>query len=193
MSVLIKEPADAGSAAWSRSRLEGKAGDAIIIALLLIVAGVYSWIRVERSWGYFRGDVLISYLSYFTEVGDRVKQGDVPGWNPAIFSGMPMAGDPTANWGYIFSLIPFLLLKPMAAFKAYVFIHFLVATTSTYLLARVLGIGKIGATVAGIAFLLGPNFEYAQCCMVRLHLATWLPIGILAIELGLRSSELGSG
>lgn len=161
--------------------------DLPVVLGLLLLAALYAWIRVNITRGYFRGDMLTQYLPYYTLVAERVKDWDLPGWNPATFSGMPFAGDPTTSWGYFPSFVSFLLFAPVTAYKVYVALHLVLVTVTTYLLGRTLTMTPIGAAAAAVAMLLGPTYQYTQCCMVRMHLSAWIPAGLLLIECALRA------
>jgi hypothetical protein len=161
--------------------------DLPILGGLFLLAAAYAWMRVSMNGTYFRGDILTQFMPYYTMVADRVKSGDLPGWNPAIFSGMPLAGDPISGWTYLPVMIPFILFNTLTAYKTSVLIHLSLATLATYLLGRSLRMGPIGAAAAAIAYLLSPFYHYSQCCTARMQLGPWIPIGLLLIELSLRA------
>src|SRR6478609_3316254 len=161
--------------------------DLPIIALLMLLAGTYVWLRVSQRGTFFAGDILTQFLPYYTELAERLRSGEIPGWNPSLFSGMPFAGDPISGWGYLPVIGSFLVFGPFTAYKVSVLFHIVAATVATYLFARTLRMGPIGASAAAIAFLLSPHYHYAQCCTARMQLGPWIPIGLLTIELALRS------
>lgn len=154
-----------------------------------MLAFAYVRIRVSMTGSYFRGDILTQFLPYYTALTDRIKDGDLPGWNPTLFSGMPLAGDPISGWGYLPVIGSFLLFNPLTAYKLSVLFHIGAATIATYLFARSLRMGPVGAAAAGIAFLLSPHYHYSQCCTARMQLGPWIPIGLLSIEWALRSER----
>lgn len=161
--------------------------DLPVLGLLFLLAAAYAWMRTSMNGTYFRGDILTQFMPYYTAIADRVKSGDLPGWNPTLFSGMPLAGDPISGWTYLPVMIPFLLLNTLTAYKASVLFHLSAATLATYLFGRTLRLGPIGAATAAAAYLLSPFYHYSQCCTARMQLGPWIPLGLLTIELSLRT------
>ena len=106
-------------------------------------------------------------------LGTFLRSFTLPGWDPHLFSGSPLAGDPRSGWGFFFNMIPFgLIADPLVAYKVKVAIDMVFAITTTYVLARVLGIGQLGAMLSGIVFTFGPlSFHETYCCTVRSYLA----------------------
>src|SRR5829696_5459689 len=149
--------------------------DLPLTSLLVVISTIYVRLLVTLKPGFFAGDILTFFLPFNTAVADRVRAWDIPGWSPALSSGMPLAGDPTASWGYLPVLISFLLFSPLTAYKIQVLVHIVAAGLATYFLARTLKMGPIGALAAGIAYVLGPFYHFAQCCTVRLQLGAWIP------------------
>lgn len=161
--------------------------DLPVLGFLFILAAAYTWMRVSMNGTYFRGDILTQFMPYYTTVADRIKDGDLPGWNPALFSGMPLAGDPISGWTYLPVITPFLLFNTLTAYKMSVLFHLSSATLFTYLFGRTLKMGPFGAATAAIAYLLSPFYHYSQCCTARMQLGPWIPLGLLSIELSLRT------
>ena len=137
--------------------------------------------------GYFNGDILTQFMPLYTEVAARLKDGDLPGWNPALLSGMPLAGDPISGWGYLPAMGFFALFGPLGAYQVHVYFHLALAGVATFFLGRRLGMGVMGALVAAIAYELGPHAYFTKCCTARMQLGPWIPLGLLAVELGVRS------
>ena len=180
---------------WGAAWLDRQASDAMFVwrrELLAILAlgllsFLYAWIRVGLTPDYFRGYTLTQFLPFYRTVAERFANGDLPGWNPAMFSGMPLAGDPITGWGYLPVLISFAIFAPLTAYKVHVILHVVGAGLATYCFARSLRMGPLGAFAAGLSFVLGPHYQYAQCCTARMQLGPWIPLGLLAVELAVRS------
>ena len=180
---------------WGSAWLDRSAQDSLFVwrrdlpAILALgfLAFLYAWIRVGLTPDYFRGDILTQFLPFYRTVGERVANGDLPGWNPAMFSGMPLAGDPITGWGYLPVLISFAIFAPLTAYKIHVIVHIIAGGLATYFFARSLRMGPLGAFAAGLSFVLGPHYQYAQCCTARMQLGPWIPLGLLAVEMAVRS------
>lgn len=131
-------------------------------------------------------DNLTFYMPFYEVMGDRLRHGDIPGWNPHILGGASFAGDPQSGWMYVPAMLLFAIFPAGVAMKAFVLLHLFGAGASAYALARVLGQPRLAATVAGAAFVFSPLVEFAQCCAIRIQLAVWLPLAFLGLELAVR-------
>ena len=57
-------------------------------------------------------DTITFFWPMYAYLGDQLKSGSVPGWNPYQFSGVPFLADPESGWWYapamlIFGALPF--------------------------------------------------------------------------------------
>ncbi len=107
--------------------------------------------------------------------------GQLPLWNPYIFAGMPLMASLVAgafyppNW--LFAFLPLGMAMNVLVITTY---H--LALIGTYLYARRIGVERIGALVAGVAFTFG-GFMIAHLAQThRITAAAWLPWVLLAIE-----------
>jgi len=157
---------------------------ALIVALTIVVAihrGMYdTWLG--------RHDVLAFFLPWYAYLGERLAAGDLPGWNPHLFSGTPFAGDPESGWTYLPAMLTFPFFPAAVAFKTMVFVQLLIAGLSTYAYARVMGLGVVAALLAANLFEFGGFlYQNTHCCTVRAQIGTWIPLSLLAVELTLRA------
>ncbi len=118
-------------------------------------------------------------VRYF--IGEAIRQGMIPFWNPYIFAGMPLLATvyPGAlyppNW--FFAILP-----PAWAINLVVITTFQLSLIGTYLFARSIKLSRLGALVAGITFSFG-GFMIAHIGHTsRIAAAAWLPLVLLAIE-----------
>lgn len=176
------EPAYQGrSYRWTRR-------DGWALALLLLLTALVGWNRVSFDSWLGRFDVATFFLPWYSFLGERLRQGDVPGWNPHLFSGTPFAGDPESGWMYLPAMVWFASLPVLAAMKAMVVSQLVIASASTYCYGRVLQMGRVGALVAAVAFSFGPFLHWnTYCCLVFAEFATWIPLALLGIEIALRA------
>jgi hypothetical protein len=91
---------------------------------------------------------------------------------------------------YLPAMLFFSLLAPLAAFKGMVAFQLAVAALSTYVFARVLGMGTMASLVAAVVYLTGPFLQWnTYCCLIFGQFGTWIPLALLGIELALRAAR----
>ncbi|MDX2043630.1 MAG: DUF6044 family protein [Acidobacteriota bacterium] len=120
--------------------------------------------------------------------GQMIADGQLPLWNPYIFGGMPLAASvyPGAfyppNW--LFAVLP-----PVWAMNLVVITTYHLALIGAYLYARRIGITRLGALLAGVAFAFGGFMINHLSHTSRIGAAAWLPWVLLAIENITRSAS----
>src|SRR5262249_33237093 len=110
-----------------------------------------------------------------------LRDGHLPLWNPYIFAGTPLLAS-----AYPGALYPpnwlFALLLPTAAMNVVVITTYHLAIIGTYLYGRRIGMTRIRALVAGVAFTFGGVLRAPIGHTSRIAAAAWLPWILLAIE-----------
>lgn len=130
------------------------------------------------------------FYPWYAYLGQSLRAGHVPGWNPFTFSGMPFAADPLSGWSYLPAMVFFTLFPLDAAAKVYLVFHPVLAACTTYALARMLGVRPLGAVLAGVAYASTGYFQVQNsCCFAFGSVYAWLPLPLLAVEGGLRSQS----
>lgn len=163
--------------------------DALLVSLIATLAGLVGISRVHDQPGYLRGDILTQFMPLYGAVADRLRAGHLPGWNPALFSGMPLAGDPISGWTYLPANLLFLLFDAVAAYQIHIVLHLVLAGVATYALGRAIGLSPFGAATAGLSFAFGPLLRFTSCCNARMQLSPWIPLGILGAEMAVRAKN----
>ena len=143
--------------------------------------------RIEDILG---SDAATQYYPFYYFLGESLRSGSIPGWNPYQFSGTPFAADPLSGWTYLPAMVLFTLFPLVVAVKGLMFSHLLLAGLSTYALARTLGMDFPGAFLAAIGYEYSGLF-YVQntCCLQYIGVMAWLPLALLGAELAIRSSR----
>ena len=117
--------------------------------------GIFTLIAV---WTLVRGgavvgkDTITQYYPWYSYLGERLRSGDIPAWNPHQFSGAPFAADPLSGWTYLPAMVLFTILPVSATAGSYVFVNLFLAGLFTYALARALRINVAGALLAAVVY-----------------------------------------
>ena len=161
----------------------GRALPAFLLAALLIAA--------------FRGP-LGGKLFYLRDISqnhyplrafttERLRSGALPLWDPYHGGGTPLLANPDNLVLHPITLL-FLLLPLDAAFTASILLQYALMAWGGYILARRMGSGREGATLAAMVLALsGPAASLASMQNVLCG-AAWVPLGLWAL---LRGSEPG--
>ena len=154
-----------------------------LVALTLIVDS--DLLRGETMIGM---DTATAFYPWYSFLGQRLRSGHIPMWNPHQFSGAPFAADPESGWMYLPAMLLFTVLSLDAAAKSYALLHLLLAGISVYALARALGMGVAGALLAATSYAVtGFLYGHHLCCFAYAGVAAWLPVMLLGAELAMRS------
>jgi len=164
-------------------------GDIVVVFVLFVLT-------VVAAWDFLRGEIVvgpdaaIQFYPWYSFLGESLRSGDIPAWNPHQFSGTPFAADPLSGWTYLPAMLLFAFLPLVAAAKSYLFLHLLLAALFSYALARSLGMEIPGALLAAVAYGYS-GFLYLSntCCFAYPAVMSWLPLTILGAELAIRSSS----
>ncbi|MGH8934487.1 MAG: hypothetical protein ACRDZO_28620 [Egibacteraceae bacterium] len=133
-------------------------------------------------------DAATQFVPWYAWLGEQLRGGSLPGWNPHTFSGMPFAGAPLSGWGYLPAMLLYTVLPPGLATAAYLVSTLALAGVGMYLLARALRMPVIGALVAAVAFeLSGYLFLQNPCCFAFAQVEAWLPWALLGVEIAARA------
>lgn len=137
-------------------------------------------------------DSATQFYPWFDYLGERLASGEIPGWNPYQFAGVPFAADPQSGWMYLPAMVVFTLLPLQAAIPVFIVFHLALAGAGTYVLTRLLGIGAGGALFAAVAYeFSGPVYGRSVCCPAQYEVSAWLPAALIGTELALRSRDAG--
>lgn len=172
---------------WRR-RVPGRSRlhlDVAAIALLALLTGGFFW-RPLTEGGVFMpaggGDLASFYYPTYSYIVRQLQGGNLPLWNPHVFSGMPLAADVQSglfyplNWPVFFSSLDYGTLEWL------LIAHYWLASVFTYLLLRDIGLRRLGAIAGAVVF--------AFCGFMTAHLghmpmvlvATWIPLILLLLR-----------
>lgn len=110
------------------------------------------WPRAQYS------DLLLTHLPNAQLAHDALfRWGQLPLWNPLLFSGMPLAADPLAGLAYPPNWLT-VLFPAAASFNLLFVLHLAWAGLGAFKLARAQGYSRRAAYAAGIVFAAGTRF-----------------------------------
>lgn len=148
---------------------------------LLLIPIVYFYPAVRGAVMLAPGDGWTQIIGIRVLIGRMLRDGQLPLWNPYIFSGMPLLASIQPGALYPPTWL-FAVLSSQAAMNWMVITTFHLALIGTYLYARRIGADRVGAMVAGIAFAFGGYMVAHVGHTNRIAAAAWLPWILLAIE-----------
>lgn len=171
---------------WARTK-RWLGGDRFYLPLLVLLTLLVAYYRNYFDNWTSRFDVFAQLLPWYGYLGQRLREFQIPAWNPYLNSGTPFAGDPQSGWMLVPTMLTFTVFSnAVVAIKAMVGLELLIAGCATYGFARALCLSPAASAVAAIVFEFGPLlYHTTSCCAVRGQMSPWIPVAMLGVELGL--------
>lgn len=162
------------------SRLHTLAAVGLVLAGLLTIYGRLIFEGLVLS-GY---DVQTYFYPYWAYASASLADGRLPLWNPHVFMGVPFLANPQSAVFYPLNW-PLYLLDPARALAAALMLHVALAAIGMLALARAgLRLGWPAAATGAAAFGFSGFFAGQMEHINQVSVAAWIPLLILAIELG---------
>jgi len=157
-----------------------------------IIAGlclVYFWqVLFLNKTFYFEDIVTFCYPMRYM-LADWVKQGELPLWNPYIFSGMPYLGDIQAALFYPFNIF-YYILPTDRAIAYYIVLHFFLAGLNMYIYLRVIKLNLVSALFGSLTFSYS-TFIFSEIRhLIIIGVSVWFPLLFALFELTIRKRSL---
>lgn len=164
--------------AWFRTEraLESLAYLACLLAPLLFFGRPLLLGRTLLS-----SDLVDQYWPYRALWADLVRDGVVPLWNPYMFSGMPLLGDPQFAALYPLNAL-FLLLPSLTAIQVYILLGYALLAAFTYYYARTLACSRLSAFIAALSLSFGLYTVIHLPHLTIVHCILWLPLQLGLVE-----------
>jgi hypothetical protein len=181
------EPRSTRSGIVSReSRLNDVRAVSLLVAVTIIAAG-FRWYYDNWLAGF---DMMTYFLPTYEYMGQRLRDFDIPAWNPHQNSGFPSVGDPGAAWLYFPVMIGMFIAKGGTGIKLMVTIQALIAGLATYAFGRKIGFGPAVALFSALAYAIGPPlYDATGQSTVIGQISTFVPVGFLAMEGAFRATH----
>jgi Bacterial membrane protein YfhO len=140
---------------------------------------------VEPAKYYHNIDPIIEIFPVKKWLSEWMKKGEVPLWNPEIFSGTPFAANHhAAPWDL--STVFFLIFPPDLAFGLTLLFQIFAAGASFYLYCRALEISSSGSIFGALGFMLNSFFLHWLGLISFNAGLIWMPLIPAGIELAFR-------
>jgi hypothetical protein len=188
--VELAEPRSRGPADRSHPRvplwhrLAGVAGhpDLVVGALLLLGALVFYYPLVFAGRAIVDYDVFVFFYPQRAYLGEALRAGRLPLWDPYLFMGAPFLANPQTAVLYPPSWL-FVLGPVYAGYTGQLVLHVWIAAWAMYLFARrALGAAVPASLVGGLAYGFG-GFTVGQTGHLnQLSAAAWVPVVLLAYD-----------
>lgn len=134
-------------------------------------------------------DVIQQYYPWRKFYAESIRDGELPLWNPYMFSGTTFVGNGQSAIFYPLNII-FLIIPVDVAFGWFSFIHLLIAALGMYALLSLWGIRPACSLIGALAFMMC-GFLMAWLNYITLVCtAVWLPVTIAVYEYALRRINL---
>ena len=171
---------------------------AIIIGLAACFLPLFESPEDLRFFGY--GDSWTYYgpTSFF--VDHSIHSGEFPLWNPLLLAGQPIAGNPQYLLFYPPSLLRSLLTFDPTPWRTHVglailqFVHVIIAGLGTYVLSRDLGVSRLGAVGAALAFTFSAaltNRVFGHMYIV--YVVAWWPLSLYTLRRAMHAENFKTG
>jgi O-antigen/teichoic acid export membrane protein len=134
-------------------------------------------------------DLILENYAWKRFIVQSIQARQLPLWNPYLFAGSPFLATGQHSALYPLSTI-FYVLPLWRAFGLFTVVQLGLAGVFMFLFARILGISRLGATVAGMTFELSGFFLVSAVHPMIIAAAAWLPLMLAAIELIVQQRSL---
>ena len=120
-------------------------------------------------------DLILENYAWKTYLRESFRAGQIPLWNPYIFSGMPFLAGGQHSGLYPLSLV-YYLLPLSVAYGVFTWLQLALAGISMYILVRILGRSRWAALFAGVAYQFSGFFIVSVVFPMIIAAASWLPV-----------------
>jgi hypothetical protein len=128
------------------------AGPLLIVIAVLIVLRDFAF---GGLIGIQHVDPLAYWMPTHCALGESLRAGMVPAWNPSALAGAPFAADPQSGWMYLPVMALYTALPCEWALPLFIVLQPILAGLALYWFLRIEGLSRPAATVGGLALALG--------------------------------------
>jgi hypothetical protein len=155
---------------------------AIVVGLCLLVFLAF-WQIGPAGRVLAEGDLFTYFYPYWSEATRALRTGRLPLWNDVLFMGVPFLANSQIGMFYPPNWPLWLLLPAHRSLHWSILIHLSLAAVGTYIYSRrSLGLGQLGAGVAGAALALGGYLGAQVEHINQLQALAWFPWLLLLVD-----------
>jgi hypothetical protein len=165
------------------------AAQALGVALAAVLLSILFWEPLWTGGGLIGGDTYPYFFPQKTTYADSLAHGELPFWNHLVSLGYPQFAESQTGVLYPLNLVLYRALGVNAAYNASHLIHYIAAYVFTWLLARRLGLGAVGAHLTAVTFVYG-WFPPRACLEWAIIGGTYFPLLLWCAESYLQTARL---
>ena len=133
-------------------------------------------------------DLILENYAWKLFITRSLKARQIPLWNPYIFAGVPFLAAGQHSALYPFSIL-FYVLPIARAYGYFTVLQLFLAGLFAFIYARVIGLGRFGATVTAITYMFSAFMIVSVVFTMIIAAAAWLPLLLAMIELIIRKTS----
>ena len=140
-----------GSRERVRRFAKASAGPALIVGSVVVVLHAMAF---GGRVTFTQPDVAALWLPNFSLLGESLRHGAIPYWNPYVMGGLPFAADPQSGWMYLPAMLLFWALPAATALRWYLILQPILAGLGVYWFLRAERVSRPAATAGGLVLAL---------------------------------------
>ncbi len=133
-------------------------------------------------------DLVLENAVWKQHIRQTLADGQLPLWNPQIFTGIPFLAAGQASTFYPLSIL-FYLLPLEVAYGWFTALQIALAGINLYIFGRVLGLQRLAAFFSGVVFMFSGFLIVSVVFTMFLAAAVWLPLLLAIVEQIIRKQE----
>ncbi|MBP7961098.1 MAG: polysaccharide biosynthesis C-terminal domain-containing protein [Caldilineaceae bacterium] len=133
-------------------------------------------------------DLVLENFEWKLHIQRAFAAGQIPLWNPDIFTGIPFFAAGQASVAYPLSLL-FYIFPIEAAYGWFTALQLAIAGINMYIFGRVLRLRPVAALFVGLVFMFSGFMIVSVVFTMVIAAASWLPLVLAVIELIIRKQE----
>jgi len=127
-------------------------------------------------------DLILENYVWKLFIVQSIEARQIPLWNPYIFAGLPFLAAGQHSALYPFSIL-FYVLPIARAYGYFTILQLFLAGLFAFIYARVIGLGRLGATVTAITYMFSAFMIVSVVFTMMIAAAAWLPLLLAMMEL----------